>query len=406
MQPVLTLEKAQHHILIRTMVTGGETVTLVDSLARVPIRPLSSLVAQPGFDQSTFDGYAIPRQLPEAEDGCLKYHLIGEIAAGDINNRCLTPAKTYRIMTGGAIPQNCWKVLPQEICREVDGMVTVSREEVVNSRANMRMKGSEYRLGGLVAHAGLKLTPVDIARLADAGYQSIEVHRKPRVAFFCTGSELVDDPDRQQKGLKISSNRYLLDALIKSTGAEACGGGIVADDREAMCDHLGGLLASSMADIIISTGGMGPGKYDILEETFKRIGGEIVFNSLQLRPGRSTLFGILDGRLYFGLPGPPPAARALFYELVRPAILKAQGIISQGTTGIKAHLEHDLVLKKRGVLRLREGRVSLTKGTCSVRSVTAKEVPNCYLLFPSHRRVLRAGELVTVHCLESPFNIL
>jgi molybdopterin molybdotransferase len=405
MQSILTLEKAIKTILARTTITGSEAVSLTDALGRVPAKTLVSLVPQPGYDQSTYDGYVIPKRLPEEIDGFLEYRLAGEIAAGDTSEKCVLPGSTYRIMTGGALPKGGWKVIPQEICREIDGAIALRKAQVVTGAPNTRKRGSGQRLGSKIASAGEPLTPGQLGKLADAGHLSVNVHRRPKVSFFCTGSELVDGPVRQQKGLKVSSNRYLLDGLIRSLGGITDDRGTVVDEMTKMCNILGEIVDSSKPDIIISTGGMGPGKYDMLEETFSRMGGEIVFTSLQLRPGKSTLFGVLGGSLYFGLPGPPPAVRALFHELVRPGLLKAQGMKKQGPNVVRAYLEDDLVIKKGGVLKLQEGIVSLARGMCTVRPARKRENSNCYLLCPGHRRVFRKGELMTVHSLQPPFHL-
>lgn len=403
MQSILTLEKAIKTILKKTTFTGSEVVSLTDALGRIPDRSLVSLVPQPSYDQSAYDGYVIPKRLPEEIDGFLKYRLAGEIAAGDTLEKRVLPGSSYRIMTGGALPKGGWKVIPQEICREMGGAIILRKKQVMVGASNIRKKGSGQRLGNKVASAGEQLAPAQIGKLVDSGYQSIDVHKKPKVSFFCTGSELVDSPVRQQKGLKVSSNRYLLDGLIRSLGGVADDRGTVVDEMAKMCDLLKDTVSSSAPDIIISTGGMGPGKYDMLEETFSRMGGEIFFTSLQLRPGKSTLFGTIGGSLYFGLPGPPPAVRALFHELVRPALLKAQGMKRPGPNVVRAHLEEDLVVKKSGTLKLQEGIVSLAKGKCTVRPARKREISNCYLLCPGHRKVFRKGELMTTHSLQPPF---
>lgn len=403
MQSILTLEKAIKVILERTTATGSEKVSLTDALGRIPAKSLVSLVPQPGYDQSTYDGYVIPKRLPKESGGFLTYRLAGEIAAGSTAEKCVLAGSTYRIMTGAALPKGGWKVVPQEISREIDGTIVLPSKLVMAGASNIRKKGSGQRPGTQIAPAGEQLTPAQIGRLADGGYQSIYVHRKPKVSFFCTGSELVEGSARQQKGLKVSSNRYLLDGLIRSFGGTADDRGSVVDEMAQMCNLLKDIVSSSVPDIIISTGGMGPGKYDILEETFSRMRGEIIFNSLQVRPGKSTLFGTIGGCLYFGLPGPPPAVRTLFHELVRPALLKAQGVMRQGPNVVRAFLEDDLAVKKGGTLKLLEGIVFPAKGVCIVRPARKREIFNCYLLCPGHRKLFRKGELVTTHCLQPPF---
>ncbi len=402
MQPSLTLDQARRKILQRTSSTDSEILQLADVLGRIPVNTILALLSQPGYDQSSYDGYVISKKLPHGKSGFLEYSLAGEIAAGDTKDNRVTHEKAYRIMTGGAIPKGGWKVIPQELCRVDGNVIQIAKSQVMSGESNIRKKGNEQRPGGIVAPAGMMLKPQQLGRLADAGYKSLTVHRHPRISFFCTGSELVDSQGRQEKGKKLSSNRYLLNGLIRSLGGIAKDRGTVSDSITKMCDHLRDITISSASDIIISTGGMGPGKYDLLKETFHRMDGEVIFTSLKLRPGKSVLFGMLGKSLYFGLPGPPTAVRALFHVLVRPAILKAQGLKKLNQNMVRAFLEEDLVVKKTGIPKLQEGIVSLAKGMCTVRPAKKNENSNCYLLYPGRRKAFSKGELMTVHLLRSP----
>lgn len=398
----LVLGEAKRTILDRCVASTPEQVSLGRAFGRVPSINLCALNPQPGFDQSTFDGYVISRQFPQKRRDFFQYRLVGEIPAGDTEEKRLFAGDSYHIMTGGALPKGGWMVLPQEICREKDGVVTVDPLLMEKSSVNIRKMGSVQKVGSCVAPAGVALTAAQVGRLADTGHSSVTVHSRPRVSFFCTGSELVDNPNIQQKGLKVSSNRYLLDGLIRNFGGVCDDRGSVIDSMADMCAHLQDIIDNSSADIIISTGGMGPGKYDMLTTAFAHVGGEIIFTSLQLRPGKSTLFGLVGGKLYFGLPGPPKAVKALFHELVRPALLRIQGLKQAGSDVVKAYLEEDLVVGKRGVLKLYEAMLFLNKGKCCVRLASNREVANSYLLCPGHRKILSKGELVTVHSLQPP----
>ena len=149
--------------------------------------------------------------------------------------------------------------------------------------------------------------------------------------------------------------------------------------------------------MVVTTGGVGPGKYDLVAETFKRLGVTILYNSLKVRPGKSTLFGIKSQTLFFGLPGPPPAVRLLFNELLRPALLKAQGFNKTLPQAIRATITEPLTISQPGTLSLKGAVLSSLKGTFIIRPARKTEAINAVILIPPHRRYIQKGELVTVH---------
>jgi len=142
---------------------------------------------------------------------------------------------------------------------------------------------------------------------------------------------------------------------------------------------------------------MGPGKFDLVEDAFSRMGGEVIYRSLHLRPGKSTLFGMLGTTLFFGMPGPPPAVHLLFNELIRPAILALQGAHSCRPKHIQAFLTEGLSLPGRGLPRLKSGLLSFKNGQCMVRPAGRNESSNCYINCPATGKEMKMGDQVTVH---------
>ncbi|MDJ0622784.1 MAG: molybdopterin molybdotransferase MoeA [Desulfocapsaceae bacterium] len=391
----LTLEQARKRIISHISRVATEKVLLTQAVGRVCGVSYRAPYALPGYNQSLYDGYAL--SIPErgVGDQEIRYRLSGEIAAGDNGKQTITPGCACRIMTGALVPRGTWKIVPQERCVEQAGHVVVAKEIAVDIDDNIRKKGSRLRKGTTVASHGKRLTPMHLARLADFGVDEVEVYRLPKVHYFCTGSELVDKITNKQPGKKFSSNRFQLAGLIQQAGALGVGLGSVEDKRQ----QLESMLTEAAADnpaMIISTGGMGPGKYDLLEETFQRVGGKTVFSALRLRPGKSVLFGILGNSLYFGLPGPPPAVHALFYALIRPALMAAGGESSWKPKTVHACLESDIVIAKAETLSLHEGMMFQHRERCLVRLPSPTEIPNCYLLCQAGRKNFRRGSVVAV----------
>ena len=215
---------------------------------------------------------------------------------------------------------------------------------------------------------------------------------RPEVAFICTGSELVmTDPE---PGQIISGNRLLLTSLIQEGGGQPRDLGTVVDSVSPICRAL---QDASSARMVITTGGMGPGKYDLLHHCYQEVGIKILYRSLKVRPGRATIFGVKDGTMFFGLPGPPPAAHLLFRELVRPALLAMQGDVRRRPVRIRAILAEEIKMKRRGLVNLKGGIIDFVDDKMTVRTAGLTEQAMATIIVPAHRRCLRKGEMVSVH---------
>lgn len=391
----LTLEQARKRIVSLISPVATESIPLAEAVDRVCGLDYHAPYALPEYSQSLYDGYALGIPERDADRAKMYYQLSGEIAAGDTRIQTITPGHACRIMTGALVPRGTWKIIPQERCVELDGSVAVDMDYAGGSGTNIRNKGSRLRKGTTLVNSGHRITPLHLARLADFGMDAVEAYCRPNVHFFCTGSELVDRSANKEPGKKFSSNRFQLKGLIQQAGALGVDRGSVDDQREPLERMLAEIAGVSPA-VIISTGGMGPGKYDLLEEIFTRVGGKTIFSTLRLRPGKSTLFGMLGNSLYFGLPGPPPAVHALFHALVRPALMAAGGVRKWRPKTVWARLEGDIAVAKTDTLRLHEGVLYQHREICSVRLPSPQELPNCYLLCQPGRKNFRRGSAIKV----------
>jgi len=392
----LDLVSARKIITTHARQTQGEDVALQDALGRIPVGSLRARKQQPGYDQSTRDGFVVSDRMGMVtKDGC-RFRIEGEVQAGNIEKRTLANGEACRITTGGLIPSRGKRVILQEESFEGEGWVFIPDTVWNRPGTFIRKKGSDIQKGRVVVKAGTPIMPDHLVLLAATGYTTIAVHRKPRVSFFCTGNELVALPSQEEEGLKVSGNRYLLNGLIRLSGAIPEDHGTVADTMQDLAIAFSRIDCDAI-DVIITTGGMGPGRYDLLEESFVKAGGKVLYRSLQVRPGKATLFGILGKVLFFGLPGPPPAVRALFNELVGPSLFYLQGMKKHGPLEVKAVLHESIILKQKGQLNLKGGVLTIEKGTVSVRLAGKIEVPSCFILFPGYRRSFKKGELIDVH---------
>jgi molybdopterin molybdotransferase len=384
----LTLQQARRIILHHTPLLSAENVSLTDAPNRRPTVTLKAQLPIPHFRQSTMDGFAV-HSSDIFPDKILPVK--GEIAAGCTDLQPLPSGQAIRIMTGGAVPPGADQVIPMEHCRESEKGILVTHQG--KRRNNIRDKGSDLKKGQIIIKKGLSVQPLHLQFLATSGYTSLPVFKKPSVAFLCTGSELVDKNPRP--GQLISGNRSLLSGLIQKAQAIPVDLGTAADNTQTIADKI---KAAGPVNVIVTTGGMGPGKYDLIKEVCDTIGIEVLYTSLDVRPGRATLFGIKDSFLFFGLPGPPPAAHILFQQLVKLAIHAFQGYSRPKPVSVKALLQEEITVKGKGLLNLKSALLFSKRGTLCVRENNATaQPPNAVICIPANRRKLLKGEFVTAY---------
>ena len=223
-------------------------------------------------------------------------------------------------MAGGMVPDGADTVVGVEVATEDCGCVVCANDSKCGS--NVRFRGESLKKGDVVLHAGLVINPLDVGALASLRRAYVSVHRKPLVAILTTGDELTDFHDPSSPWKTMSSNLYSLAAQVLESGAVPLCIGIVKDELETLQSHLSEALH---ADVIITSGGMSKGKYDLIQETFASLGMDMKLSTLLGKPGKPSIFGKIGGNLIFGLPGSPKAAMISFEQFVKPALLKMMG---------------------------------------------------------------------------------
>ncbi len=396
MHESLELLSAKKIIRSQLQRTKEERVSLDEALFRVPVRSLRAQKPQPGYDQSTRDGYVLSAKCDSLCADGQWFTIEGEIPAGSVGKRKLQNGTACRIMTGALVPSGGVRVIPQEDCRISGKKVEVPNSVLERRNRFIRRRGCEIQKGRVVVPAGGQILPEHLVLLAATGHSAIDVYRRPSVVFFCSGSELVASPEEEAEGLKVSGNRYLLGSLIRLAGGIPTYLGNIADNASDLAAAFCGLDLDA-TDVILSTGGVGPGKYDLLEKAFALAGGKIIYRSLHVRPGKSTLFGILGRSLYFGLPGPPPAVSVLFNELVCPALRFMQGIRKYRPLEVRASLQAPVFFKEAGAPCFKGAVINMENGRCSVRLAEENEAPDGYIYFAGRRKSFAADEMVKVH---------
>lgn len=392
MNIIPSLERAQRLILASLFPLPAENVPLLDATGRIAAQPIKAIRAVPDFARSSMDGFAIDSKIL-ANIGEASLRISGEIAAGTTNLPILNDNTAIRIMTGGAIPAGADQVIPVEQCRLVDDRVLLTGPS--RPGGHIRPAGADLRRGETIVAGGQQIEPQHLPLLAESGCDPIQVVTRPKLAILCTGSELLDTMTTPLPGQIVGGNRFLLQALTSKAMALVHETSLANDDLDAISERLAAALAGP-AHMVITTGGMGPGKFDLLPQAFARLGIKPLYQALAVRPGRSTMFGMAGTKPVFALPGPPPAVFLLFHELVLPALRQLQGQRPPVPTLCRAILSSPLSMRKTGILNLKTATARLTGATLTVCPAKPGEIANAIIRVPANRRLLRAGETVRV----------
>jgi len=323
---MLELEEAVVRILAAVPSARRETVSLEDANGRVLLEPVSSPIDLPAFDNSAMDGYALRAEdvVAAKVDAPIRLHLIGRVVAGETFQDEVKRGTCVRLFTGSPMPKGADSVVMQEDIRsEPDKPGEIIVLEAVRAWENVRFRGEDVRSGTCLAKAGQILNAGRLSLLAATGAHEVTVGRQPNVGLISTGSELKEPGQRLGPGQIYESNRIGLGALIRDTGSKPSIFPPVPDKPEATEQAI--LQAFKECDIVVTTGGASVGELDLVRSSFARLGGEIEFWKVAIKPGRPFMFGRLGTQLLFGLPGNPVSALVTFLLLVRPALLRMQG---------------------------------------------------------------------------------
>lgn len=376
---------------------GQEQIEVVIAKGRITADEVIASCDDPPYDEAIRDGYVVAHPN-DGEDTFGGYRVCGEIAAGTTEIPALPPGMACRIFTGAVIPEGGTHVVPFEICTEKEGILTYDKHDEVGNAGFIRNKGSRVRKNQTLIQRGVVLESAHIELLVSLGVAKIWASRLPIVACYCTGSELVEVGTDTCKGEKSSINGWILDDLLPGFGGTIKRSGLLPDDGLAIESMLVEATDGSM-DMVVTTGGMGPGKYDLVMAAFLRAGGKVILSSLPMRPGKSILLGVLNGVVVVALPGPPQAVRTLIHEFVGPLLLLMQGARRCWPEPVKAELLHDLQLRPGKWVKCRGGVISYKQGRCYVRLADGLEPETCIIVTSSEQKTVATGELVVVHLL-------
>ena len=320
MPELIDFEEAQRLILELVSPLPAEPVAIADAYGRVAAEDVPSAVNLPPFDSSAMDGFAV-----RAEDTPGSLPVVFHVAAGSPAPRPLGPGEAMGIGTGGALPAGANAVIPIEYVVHRDNNVEIA--EAVATGANVRPVGGDLGRDEVVVSGGTVLGPAQVGALAAAGVAQVACARRPRAAVLATGSELRAPGEPLGPGQIYEANGPILDAQLRSAGADVERMLPVADDERA---HREAIARGLEADVLLTTGGVSVGVHDLVRQVESELGVREVFWGVSVKPGKPISFGVREGRLVFGLPGNPVSALVGFELFVRPAVLALQGAARPG----------------------------------------------------------------------------
>jgi molybdenum cofactor synthesis domain-containing protein len=361
------------------------------------LRLAEAVVAEgpfPPFARALRDGFAV-----RAADAGKTVQIAGEVAAGEVTAASVVEGICLEIMTGAACPAGTEAVVPkEEVSREGD---RVTLPETISPCQHIAQPGSECRAGQIVLEPGATITPLAVAVLASLGRKEVRVVPRPSLAVITTGGELVGPGEEPAWGQIRDSNGPMLAAMARNLGLSPSPHLHAADREESI---LATLQETAAYDVVVLTGGVSVGRYDLVPEGLKTYGAEIVFHRVSQRPGRPLLLARKGARLLFGLPGNPLGVHFCFHRYVTAAVRQMEGkpAAAEPCLGrLTAPVEHRgrrtyfvTARAERGGPPGDEWRVHPLPGVTSADVFTPCGA-NCYAELPPGEEVVPAGAVVS-----------
>ena len=397
---MLSYENARHKVIevvaSRRAEPARETLAIYQALGRVLGEEIRADRDYPPFHRSTRDGFAVRAadlaKLPATLE------LIGEIKAGDTFGGEVGAGQCVRIMTGAGLPAGADSVVMIEHTKPAKTRVTFER--LVERGQNVVPGGSEAKAGQVLLSPGVRLGYAELALAAQVGHHRVEVNARPRVAILSTGDEVVPVEKKPGPSQIRNSNSVSLAAQAALAGGEPVPLGNAPDSEP----ELRALIEQGLeADLLVLSGGVSIGKYDLVETVLRRLGAEFFFDAVAIRPGRPAVFSWCRGKPVFGLPGNPVSTMVTFELFVVPAIDLLSGTEPRPLALFRARLAAPL-RQKAALTHFLPAQVTWREGEPLVQElpwqgsgdIVALAQANCFLVVQETRLEWGAGDWVDV----------
>jgi molybdopterin molybdotransferase len=400
MKKGIEMETAQDLLLSRVKPAVSTTIPLFGSSGRVLSADIVSEYNLPPFDRSPLDAYAMrAADIKNAgKDSPVRLKVLEEIGAGYVAVHKVTSGTTIKVMTGAPIPEGADVIIKYEdVTREGDWIKVY---QAMKPGSNIVRAGEDVKAGEVVAKKGTRISPAMEGLLSGIGVNQVEVYQQIKTAILSTGDELLSPGEKLLPGKIYNSNMYSLAARCRELGSQTILLGTVDDKVEVIADKI--LEGIENADIVITSGGVSVGDYDLVQKALKLIGADIIFWMVAMKPGSPIIAAQKDGKIIFGLSGNPAAAIVTFDLIVSPVIKKMSGEKNYMPVKIQVILGQDYP-KASPQRRFLRGRLKKVNGVDQVMLNGAqdngilKSMLGCNVLIeiPEDSPPIKAGQELT-----------
>lgn len=371
---------------------------IIETTGSIIAESVISLLPLPPFDNSAMDGFAV-----KYNPNIRSWSIAGEISAGNYTPAAVSDISAVEIMTGARLPENADTVIPVEdvIIREENVILNTGAKYVKGM--NVRRKGEDLEKNSLAIKSDTLLKPQHIALAASCGRSKLFVYKKLRIGVITTGDELVEIYQEPANDQIRASNLYALCSAVREMNHIPINLGIVRDNKAAIQERISRALDGEI-DILITTGGVSAGKYDLVTEILPELGVDIKFHKVNIKPGKPVLFGVYKDNEkevpVFGLPGNPVSSLVAFYLFIKDNLLKTFG--QEGLPVTTAILAKDINKEDskrhfiRGILSRTESGDIIVKpaGKQSSGNLAQMSTANCLVVIPEDKINPKIGEIV------------
>ncbi len=400
---MIEVHEALEIILSKIHFKGIEKVPIDQALGRVLCEDIIARRPNPPLDNSAMDGYAlIASDIKNATpENPVELIVSDEIAAGAIGTVEVKPGHASRIMTGAPIPPGADAVLMQEDTDKKGNSILV--KDMAEAGENIRLAGEDVAVDETVILKGCLIEPAHIGMMAVVGRSQVYVSQRPTVAIISTGDEIKDLDEIPTGSCIYNSNGYMLAAQIRSAGGIPVYLGIAPDVEE---DLLEKFETAIKCDIVVSSGGVSVGDYDLVKASLKKLGHEMAFWKVAMKPGKPLAFGEIGGKPIFGLPGNPVSSFVSFEQFARPSIKKILGYSNLAPKIVQARLTKTIT-KKTGRLHFLSCCLGSENGTTTATPnaeqgsgiLKSMVSANGLMVFPKDSSEMKEGDQVSVQVL-------
>jgi len=390
---MISVQEAKDIVRSFTLPARIEKLSLAQALGKVLAKNIIAGMDIPAFSQSSMDGYAL-----QFAGSAEPLRITGKIQAGSPDMQKLQQGEAMRIFTGAPLPEGADTVIIQEKS-EVDNGYLIIKDDQLTKGQFVRPKGAEVRKGEIAMISGTYLSPAAIGFLAGIGIAEVSVYTAPSVTIILTGDELQAPGESLSFGQVYDANSFQLTAALQKASITSIHIRHAKDSPESVRNAINSALQES--ELILITGGVSVGDYDLVIPAAKECGIETLFHKIKQKPGKPLFLGRKKERIVFGLPGNPSSALTCFYEYVLP-LIDAWLRFPQSVKTVQAKVEQ-AYRKPAGLTHFvkafyEEGKVSVLHAQESFRLHSFAQ-SNCLLVLPEESTGCEPGDMVTIHLL-------